>query len=195
MKMEKQLLLIVTNPNEQNIKNARSLQAHSSTRMNTSEIVVSASSSLGITLLLAVLVASFPVLLLRHLLRGALALVVQFLVLSLDLGLAVFGFSASTGTAASISTLPFSLIRIPLNDGRNEGTHVSSTLILRGGYFPSLNVEWWYNLRQVFMRSKFSNSMNAKPRHFVGLSFSVATRIETGGFLTKCSLIDSLFAE
>lgn len=74
-------------------------------------------------------------------------------------------------------------------------TYVSSTLILRGGYFPSLNVEWWYNFRQVFMRSKFSNSMNAKPRHFVGLSFSVATRIETGGFLTKCSLMDSLFAE
>lgn len=82
----------------------RSRQANPPARMHTSEIIVRVSSSLSITLFLAVLVASFPVLLLRHLLRGALALVVQFLVLSLNLGLAVVGFSTSTGTAASFST-------------------------------------------------------------------------------------------
>jgi len=71
--------------------------------MNTSEIVIAAGSSPSITRSFVVLVASFPVLFLRHLLRSALTLVVQFLVLSLDLGLAVFGFSASTGTEASIS--------------------------------------------------------------------------------------------
>lgn len=166
----------------------RSRQANPPARMHTGEIIVRVSSSLSITLFLAVLVASFPVLLLRHLLRGALALVVQFLVLSLDLGLAVVGFSASTSTAASISTTHSNIVEW-------IGTHVNSTLILRGGYFPSLNIEWWYSFKQVFMRSKFSNSMNAKPRHLVGLSFSVATRIEAGGFLTKCSLMVSLFAE
>lgn len=72
--------------------------------MHTCEIIVRVSGSLRITLFLAVLVATFPVLLFGHLLRGALTLIVQFLVLSLDLGLAVVGFSASTGTAASIST-------------------------------------------------------------------------------------------
>lgn len=81
------------------------------------------------------------------------------------------------------------------NQGGRVWTHVNSTLILLGGYFPSSNVEWWYNFRHVFMRSKFSNSMNAKPRHLVGLSFSVATRTEAGGFLVKWFLMDSLLAE
>lgn len=73
-------------------------------------------------------------------------------------------------------------------------THVNSTLILLTGDFPSSNEEWWYNFRQDFIRSKFSNSTKPNPRHFSGWLRSVATRISEGGFFAKCLETESTFA-
>lgn len=85
----------------------QSLHAHPPTRVHTSKIIARASSSLSLStiLLLSVLVTSFPILLLLHLLRGTLTLVVQLFILRIDLGLAIIGFPTSTGTT-SISTMP-----------------------------------------------------------------------------------------
>lgn len=164
--------------------------------MNVGVLVILAGGSLvgtgGCTrAFVATLVVVFLVLL--DLLGVPLALLEQLLVLRLDLTFAVIGVAATASTAslsAKSRTGYQSIARYV--DGK---THVSSTLIARGGYLPSSKVEWWYSLRQLFMRSKLSNSMKAKPRHFLLSSFLVATRMEVGGFLSKCFLTDSSFAE
>lgn len=89
-------------------------------------------------------------LVLLDLLRSALALVIELLILRLDLGLAVL----RVGAAATGTVLSLDFCHIYLECAFEAGqTHVSSTLIRRGGYLPSSKVEWWYSLRAVFMRS------------------------------------------
>lgn len=125
-------------------------------------------------------------LLLLLLLGSALSLPFEPLILMLDLGRAIFGFSAA---ASPINHQPTTSPTC-----RKTYTHVNSTLILLAGDFPSSNDEWWYSFRHDFMRSKFSNSTKPKPRHFSGWLRSVATRTEDGGFFAKWAVTEATFA-
>lgn len=82
------------------------VHAHPPTRMDTRKVIIliTTRSSRGSSILL-VLIPRFPVLLLVRLLHSAVPLIIELGVLSADFGLAMIGFTTSTGTThTNIST-------------------------------------------------------------------------------------------
>lgn len=104
-------------------------------------------SSTGLVRLLLVLLLVF-----LDFLGLTLALFIELLVLGLDFGIAVFRLAATTAGTGWELVCGLRFDRLDLLPWK-RGTHVSSMFIRRGGYFLSSNMEWWYSLRQVFMRS------------------------------------------
>jgi hypothetical protein len=76
-------------------------------------------------------------LVLLDILSLTLPLLVKLLVLGFDFGSTMLRFTAAAAGSAVLLVSKFS------HCVWSRCTHVNSTLILRGGYFPSSNMEWW----------------------------------------------------
>lgn len=75
-------------------------------------------------------------LLLLDILSLTLSLLIELLVLGFDFGSTMLRFTAAAGPAIFVS---YKILHFVWS----RCTHVNSTLILRGGYLPSSNMEWW----------------------------------------------------